>query len=94
MKMKLGIIGAMESEVELLVSLLEEKECRTVGKHTYYTGILSGTPTVIARAGVGKVNAAVCTAAALFVKSPALSTALLILSALLTAPCAFLRTVM
>ena len=63
MKTKLGIIGAMESEVELLVSLLDEKTSRKIGKHTYYTGILAGTPTVIARAGVGKVNAAACTAA-------------------------------
>ena len=70
MKTKLGIIGAMESEVELLVSLLENKECRKIGKHTYYTGTLSGTPTVIARAGVGKVNAAVCTAAMIIEFAP------------------------
>lgn len=70
MKMKLGIIGAMESEIELLVSLLDEKECRKIGKHTYYTGRLSGTPTVIARAGVGKVNAAVCTAAMILEFAP------------------------
>ena len=62
-KIKLGIIGAMESEVELLVSMLEAKESRKIGKHTYFTGLLSGTPVVIARAGVGKVNAAACTAA-------------------------------
>ena len=60
----------MESEVELLVSLLENKECRKIGKHTYYTGILSGTPAVIARAGVGKVNAAVCTAAMILEFAP------------------------
>ena len=60
----------MESEVELLVSLLDEKESRKIGKHTYYTGILSGTPTVIARAGVGKVNAAVCTAAMILEFAP------------------------
>ncbi len=60
---KLGIIGAMESEVELLVSLLENKESKKIGKHTYFTGLLEGTPAVIARAGVGKVNAAACTAA-------------------------------
>ena len=70
MKTKLGIIGAMESEVELLQSLLEHKECRKIGKHTYFTGTLSGTPTVIARAGVGKVNAAVCTAAMILEFAP------------------------
>lgn len=60
----------MESEVELLQSLLENKECRKIGKHTYFTGTLSGTPTVIARAGVGKVNAAVCTAAMILEFAP------------------------
>ena len=60
----------MESEVELLVSLLDEKTSRKIGKHTYYTGILAGTPTVIARAGVGKVNAAACTAAMILEFAP------------------------
>ena len=69
-KIMLGIIGAMESEVSLLQSLLEEKVCRKVGKHTYYTGLLSGTPTVVARAGVGKVNAAACTAAMILEFAP------------------------
>ena len=67
---KLGIIGAMESEVELLVSRLEEKDSQKIGKHTYYTGLLEGTPTVVSRAGVGKVNAAVCTAAMILTFSP------------------------
>jgi len=69
-EIKLGIIGAMQSEVELLQSLLEEKECRKIGKHTFYTGLLDGTPTVIARAGVGKVNAAVCTTAMILEFAP------------------------
>ena len=67
---KLGIIGAMASEVELLQSLLEEKESRKIGKHTFYTGLLAGTPAVIARAGVGKVNAAVCTTAMILEFAP------------------------
>ena len=67
---KLGIIGAMESEVALLCSLLEDKECRKIGKHTYFTGRISGTPAVIARAGVGKVNAAACTAAMILEFAP------------------------
>lgn len=60
----------MESEVELLQSLLESKESRKIGKHTYFTGLLSGTPVVIARAGVGKVNASVCTAAMIIEFAP------------------------
>ncbi len=68
--MKLGIIGAMESEVELLVSLLEKRESKKIGKHTYYTGLIGGTSAVIARAGVGKVNAAACTAAMILEFAP------------------------
>lgn len=67
---RLGIIGAMESEVELLVSMLTEKDSRKIGKHTFFTGMLEGAPAVIARAGVGKVNAAACTAAMILEFAP------------------------
>ena len=55
-----GIIGAMRSEVEELVSLLAEKEEIKIGSLTFYRGKLFGTiPTVVAECGVGKVNAAI-----------------------------------
>ena len=57
---KLGIIGAMQVEVETLVENLKEKqECRKAGS-TYYEGILEGLPVVVVQCGVGKVNAAMC----------------------------------
>ena len=57
---KLGIIGAMQVEVETLVEKLEEKsETRKAGS-TYYEGILEGLPVVVVQCGVGKVNAALC----------------------------------
>ena len=57
---KLGIIGAMELEVETLVGALEEGRRETRAGSVFYQGILEGLPVVIARCGVGKVNAALC----------------------------------
>lgn len=55
---KLGIIGAMDIEVELLVEKLENKQEAVHAGSTYYEGILEGLPVVVVRCGVGKVNAA------------------------------------
>lgn len=58
--MKLGIIGAMQVEVETLVAKLENgAESRRAGS-TYYEGTLQGLPVVVVQCGVGKVNAALC----------------------------------
>ena len=58
---KLGIIGAMQEEVETLLARMEnKKELNKVGS-TFYDGILEGLPAVIVQCGVGKVNAAMCT---------------------------------
>ena len=57
---KLGIIGAMQEEVETLLALMEnKKELRKAGS-VFYEGILEGLPAVIVQCGVGKVNAAMC----------------------------------
>ncbi len=57
---KLGIIGAMESEI----ALLKEKmtDCRQTERAgmTFCEGVLEGTASVVALCGVGKVNAAMC----------------------------------
>lgn len=57
---KIGIIGAMELEVE---SLKEEMTVSRVEKKAgmeFFEGTLSGASVVIVRSGVGKVNAAMC----------------------------------
>ena len=57
---KLGIIGAMQIEVETLVAKMENV---TVCRRTlsdYYEGTLEGLPVVVVQCGVGKVNAAMC----------------------------------
>ncbi len=58
--MKLGIIGAMEQEVETLVAQLEETAVQEKAGATFYEGILNGLPAVVVRCGIGKVNAALC----------------------------------
>ena len=58
---KLGIIGAMQEEVETLLALTEnKKELRKAGS-VFYEGVLEGLNVVIVQCGVGKVNAAMCT---------------------------------
>ena len=57
---KLGIIGAMQVEVEILLGRMENKTSRTVAGSVFYEGTLETLPVVIVQCGVGKVNAAVC----------------------------------
>lgn len=57
---KLGIIGAMQVEVEILLSCLENKTEKTFAGSTFYEGSLEGLDVVIVQCGVGKVNAAIC----------------------------------
>ena len=57
---KLGIIGAMEQEVETLQKqLLDVKVTQKAGS-TFYEGTLEGMPVVIVQCGIGTVNAALC----------------------------------
>ena len=57
---KLGIIGAMQVEVELLLAAMENKEKKTIAGSDFYEGTLEGLPVVVVQCGVGKVNAAIC----------------------------------
>ncbi len=57
---KLGIIGAMQVEVEILLGKMEDgKETCTAGM-TFFEGKLEGLDAVVVQCGVGKVNAAMC----------------------------------
>lgn len=58
--MKLGIIGAMEQEVETLVRQMTEKTCVSKAGSDFYEGKLEGVEAVVVRCGIGKVNAALC----------------------------------
>ena len=57
---KLGIIGAMQIEVETLVEKLENKREAPHAGSVYYEGELEGLSVVVVQCGVGKVNAAIC----------------------------------
>ncbi|MEK3884450.1 5'-methylthioadenosine/adenosylhomocysteine nucleosidase [Paenibacillus sp. PL2-23] len=61
MTAKIGIIGAMAEEIELLHQHVEvSSECTKAGI-TYYEGSFHGKAVIYCKSGVGKVNAAVCT---------------------------------
>jgi adenosylhomocysteine nucleosidase len=57
---KLGIIGAMQLEVETLLGKLENTTQNTIAGSVFYEGVLEGLDVVIVQCGVGKVNAALC----------------------------------
>lgn len=58
---KIGIIGAMELEVEELKSKMEITRREERASMEFLEGMLNGTDVVIVRSGIGKVNAALCT---------------------------------
>ncbi len=58
---KLGIIGAMEVEVETLKAQLQGLTVTEKTGTEFYEGTLLGLPVVLVRCGIGKVNAAICT---------------------------------
>mgnify|MGYP001154612114 FL=1 len=59
--MKIGIIGAMDIEVEELINSMENIKTETISKIDFYQGKLQGKDLVVAKSGVGKVQAALCT---------------------------------
>ena len=56
----IGIIGAMDAEVNGLIKKLEGHKIDTFGGMKFHTGKLLRREVVIARCGVGKVFAAIC----------------------------------
>lgn len=57
---KMGIIGAMQEEVETLLGAMENTNAVDRAGSTFYEGTLEGKPVVVVKCGVGKVNAALC----------------------------------
>lgn len=56
----LGIIGALDIEIDGIKSLMTDIEVNTVSKIIFYKGKINGKECVVAQCGVGKVNAAMC----------------------------------
>jgi adenosylhomocysteine nucleosidase len=58
---KIGIIGAMDEEVNILKGQMQDVTVKTVASMEFYEGKLLEKEVVVVRCGIGKVNAAVCT---------------------------------
>ena len=57
----IGIIGAMDSELSLLLASMQQNSQEALYGITFHTGILYDRQIVLVKAGIGKVNAARCT---------------------------------
>lgn len=56
-----AIMGALESEVELLKLQLQQRQDTIIEHISFYSGSINGRQVVITRSGIGKVNAAIIT---------------------------------
>lgn len=59
-QIRIGIIGAMDGEVELLRREADAKTPVRIADMDFCEGVFDGRPVVIAKCGVGKVNAGIC----------------------------------
>lgn len=59
--MVLGIIGAMDVEIQLLKDAMTDMQVEHKAGMAFYQGKLQGLDAVVVQSGVGKVNAATCT---------------------------------
>lgn len=57
----LGIIGAMDEEVAKIKERMEDVRTMSKASMEFFEGTLNGSPVVVVRSGIGKVNAAMCT---------------------------------
>lgn len=57
---RIGIIGAMDEEVNIMKERMQVARIVKKASMEFYHGTLSGKAVVIVRSGIGKVNAAVC----------------------------------
>lgn len=56
----IGIIGAMDIEVDGLVSSMENISTKEISGVKFYNGIIGNTQVVVAKCGIGKVFASIC----------------------------------
>ena len=59
--MKIGIIGAMELEIDSLRTSIESCKETKIGRFVFYEGSLNGIEVVLLLSGIGKVSASVAT---------------------------------
>lgn len=58
--MKIGIMGAMDSEITRFLDELTDQQVHHINGFVYYEGIMADRNVVITKSGVGKVNASIC----------------------------------
>ncbi|ABW18956.1 5'-methylthioadenosine/adenosylhomocysteine nucleosidase [Alkaliphilus oremlandii] len=58
---RIGIIGAMDEEIDVFKEEMEIKEVKSIANIDFYIGNIYGKSVVLVRCGIGKVNAAICT---------------------------------
>ena len=57
----IGIIGAMEEEVQYLRDQLQQRQDLELAGYEFHSGLLAGQQVVLLKSGIGKVNAAIGT---------------------------------
>ena len=57
---KIGIIGAMDEEVNSLKTAIEDAEATNVAGMEFFDGQMDGKDVVVVKCGMGKVNAGIC----------------------------------
>ena len=57
---KIGIIGAMELEIETLKEKMNITKTVNKANMDFFEGTLNGTDIVLVKCGIGKVNAGIC----------------------------------
>ncbi|MGP4041774.1 5'-methylthioadenosine/S-adenosylhomocysteine nucleosidase [Gracilibacillus sp. D59] len=57
----IGIIGAMDEEVELLKEKMDITETERIANGDFFVGTIEGKDVVLLKSGIGKVNAAIAT---------------------------------
>lgn len=58
---KIGVIGAMEEEVSLLIGQMKSKKTKVMAGMEFNHGKLWDKEAVVVKSGIGKVNMAICT---------------------------------
>ena len=67
----IGIIGAMDIEVDALISAMNDTEEKVISSVRYVKGKLFGKDVVVAKCGIGKVFAAICAQTMILEYNPA-----------------------
>ena len=70
MKVDIGIIGAMEPEVEAIIASLRDGLSEIVSGITFHTGFIGDRRVAVAKCGIGKVFAALCAQTMILKYSP------------------------